>query len=79
MKQICKNLQAWNIHIWKEETIIYHLKKFPALPKLAILSELDLKKQGRKMRPRPALHHFQRFLQKRYGPTDGPTDGHTLL
>ena len=32
-----------------------------------------------KMRPHPALRHFQQFLQKRYGPTDrwtnGPTDG----
>ena len=31
------------------------------------------------MRPRPALHHFQRFLQKRYGPTDGPTDQCTMV
>ena len=29
------------------------------------------------MRPRPALRHIQRFLQKRYRPTDGPTDGRT--
>ena len=36
-----------------------------------------------KMRPRPALRHFQRFSRKRYGPTDQPTDrptdGHNLL
>ena len=30
-----------------------------------------------KMRPRPALGHFQRFLQKRQGPTDGRTDRRT--
>ena len=52
-------------------------KKISTLPKLAILSELDFKKQGRKMRPRPALRHFQRFLQKRYRPTDQRTDGPT--
>ena len=30
-----------------------------------------------KMRPRPALRHFQRFLQKRNGPTDQRTDQRT--
>ena len=28
-----------------------------------------------KMRPRPAVRHFKRVLQKRYGPTDGRTNG----
>ena len=32
-----------------------------------------------KMRPHPALRHFQRFLQKRYGPTDQPTDQRTVV
>ena len=30
-----------------------------------------------KMRPLPALHHFQQFLPKRYGPTDLGTNGRT--
>ena len=60
----------------------YHQKQLNKLEGLQYVESDALPLRTRpytrhKVRPRPALRHFQRFLQKRYGPTDGPTDGRT--
>merc|ERR1712228_544989 len=54
-----------------------HYKFYQNWCALKVVFEVTRPYTRHKMRPHPALRHFQRFLQKRYGPTDGRTDRRT--